>query len=220
VIGNGNIAWVDLSQFNPERAGLREGAAALREKLGLSEAAFVFGFMGRLNRDKGINELVDAFHQLDDDACRLVLFGRHDETALVEPETRETIETDPRIIAAGWTDEVPCALTIFDALVLPSYREGFPNVLLQGSAMGVPLIATDINGSNEIVVPGETGYLVPARDAGALADAMRELIRLEGAARSAMGAAGKARVEALYEQSKYRAALMSFYFAALGAEHR
>ena len=211
VIANGNISGLDTAHFDPQVPSTVMAAAALREELGLRATDFVFGFYGRFNRDKGLRELVHAFVNLPGRNAKLVLFGRYDATAPPDPDTWQAIDDHPRIQFAGFHADLRPGLLMADAIVLPSYREGFPNVLLQGSAMCRPLIATSVNGSNEIIVAGETGWLVPPKDADALGRAMGALMAMPAAEREAIGRAGRTRVKALWEQTHYREALVAFY---------
>lgn len=214
LIANGNIAGVDLAYFNPDAADLPEQAAAQRSEWGIPEDAFVFGFIGRLSHDKGMDELWQAFKALERPDAWLVCLGYLDPRAPLTPETHQAMTENPNVILAGFLHDIRPGLANFDAMVLPSYREGFPNVLLQASAMRVPLIATDVNGSNEIVVEGETGWLVPAQDADALHTVMAEAAQ-DGPDLAAMGEAGRRRIETRYGQEMYREALLAFYHARL-----
>ncbi len=219
VVGNGNIAGVDTVHFDPLDHTVVNAASSLRITLGIGPRDFVIGFIGRLNRDKGLKEMVAAFTEVADRAKMDALNGRlwllcvgdPDMTAPIPSETMARMASDPNIIMAGWQHDTRPYLGLMDVLVLPSYREGFPNVLLQGSAMCLPVIATDINGSNEIVVPGETGWLVPVHDVEALTTVMRTLLGLTRCERAQIGANGRARVEGLYTQSIVRNALLDLY---------
>jgi len=175
VIGAGNIAGVDTSFFDPSNQAVLSACSYLRQQLSIPESSFVFCFVGRLNRDKGIKELVLAFLKLPESAV-LLLVGGVDETAPIDYECQQVINGHPRIYALGFQSDIRPALKLSNVLVLPSYREGFPNVVLQAGAMCLPVIATDINGCNEVVRPGFNGWLVPVRDVGALADAMNAAI--------------------------------------------
>jgi glycosyltransferase involved in cell wall biosynthesis len=215
VIGNGNIAGVDTSYFDPEDADVVHCANKLRDDLGISKSHFIFAYLGRFNKDKGLEELVEAFERASLPDSALVLFGERDRTNPPSSETWRRIQESREIFVGGFLDDVRPGISIADAIVLPSYREGFPNVLLQGGAMGRPLIATDINGSNEIVIPGETGFLVPVRDAPSLAEAMSNVHAMSVADRNEMGKRNRARIGDLFEQSVYREELLAFYREAL-----
>ncbi|MBC8620196.1 glycosyltransferase family 4 protein [Parabacteroides faecis] len=170
VIANGNVNGIDLEYFDriPE----------VMEKAWLykKEGTFTFCFVGRMVKDKGVNELVHSFLRLyqEDDQVRLLLVGPF-ETELdpVLPEVEEQILHHPGICFMGFQGDVRPFLAASDALVFPSYREGFPNVVIQAGAMGIPAIVTDINGCNEIVLPDRNGVIIPSKNEQALYEAMK-----------------------------------------------
>jgi glycosyltransferase involved in cell wall biosynthesis len=129
-------------------------------------------------RDKGINELVAAFNRLNRQmaATRLLLVGKfEDDLDPVLPETKQMIENNSKIKFVGYQNDVRPYLAAADVAVLPSYREGFPNIVIQAGAMGLAQIVTDINGCNEIVIDGRNGLIIPKQDEQALYEAMRKL---------------------------------------------
>lgn len=143
------------------------------------EGCFTFCFVGRIVGDKGINELVEAFLKLVGEfpACRLILVGDFEEKLdPVMPVVRRIIFENERIVFSGWKDDIRPYLAASDVFVFPSYREGFPNVILQAGAMGLPCIVTDINGSNEIVHDRVNGLIIPPRDKDALWKAMKIMV--------------------------------------------
>lgn len=171
---NGNINGIDLGHFDRTPEIVKQAA----EIRGGSDA-FTFIFIGRMGRDKGINELVAAFDRLcaERQDVRLLLVGWfEDELDPVLPETKSTIDRNPDIVFVGYRDDIRPCLAASDSLVLPSYREGFPNVLLQAGAMGLPSIVTDVNGSNEIIADGRNGTIIPKQDTEALLRAMRDMV--------------------------------------------
>ena len=174
VLGNGNVRGIDLEKFNPSDAGVREESQKLRRT-----DCFTFIFVGRLVGDKGINELVDAFVRLNKEfpASRLLLVGKSEaDLDPLKPATVQAIESNPAIEAVGQQKDVRPWLLASDAFVLPSYREGFPNVVIEAGAMGLPSIVTDINGSREIIIEGRNGTVIPSHDADALYDAMYRFV--------------------------------------------
>ena len=120
--------------------------------MGIEPHDFVFVFVGRLVKDKGINELVSAFSKLEARSSKLLLVGPF-ETELdpLSPETLKEIKDNRAILSVGFQSDVRPYFAVSNALVFPSYREGFPNVVLQAGAMGLPAIVTNINGCNEII---------------------------------------------------------------------
>ena len=177
VILNGSIKGLDEKKFDPALF-TEEQKKELREKLGLTHDDFVFVFVGRLNRDKGINELVQAFRQLSQvRSSKLLLVGpfENDQNPVLTETARE-ISENPNIFAVGPQKDVRPFYAISDALVFPSYREGFPNVPQEAGAMNLPSIVTDINGSNEIIIEGQNGTIVPPRDTQSLQKAMQRFL--------------------------------------------
>lgn len=173
IIGNGSICGVDMAYFDRTEAVMKQ-AVAYRE-----EGCFTFCFVGRIVRDKGINELVSAFVRLYQQypQVRLLLVGPFENKVdPVLPETEKAIQEHPAIRFMGFQSDVRPFLVASDALVLPSYREGFPNVVLQAGAMGQPSIVTNINGSNEIILPNENGVIIPSKDEEALYRAMENFL--------------------------------------------
>ena len=210
IIGHGNIAGLDSAYFDPNLTAVQDAVNELNSASQLPADAFIYLYMGRLNRDKGLKELAEAFVELDQRAV-LWLVGSLDQTAPPDAATLRLLNNHPRIKNMGFLNDVRGVLARCDVLVLPSYREGFPNVLLQAGAMKKPVIATDINGSNEIVLPGETGWLVPAKDTAALKQAMMQAMKTSHEKRLAMGIVSRQHIQRLYERSAYILVLVRFY---------
>lgn len=176
VLANGNVNGIDLHFFSKEHFST-EQLFDLKEELGIQPNDFVFVFVGRLVGDKGINELVEAFSKLETQNSKLVLVGSL-ETELdpLEEKTLKEIESNPNIISVGFQKDVRPYFAISNALVFPSYREGFPNVVMQAGAMELPSIVTDINGCNEIIVEGENGTIIPVKNIEAIKTAMQKMM--------------------------------------------
>ncbi len=178
VIGQGSSNGIDTGYFDPTLFSDSE-RADLRRSLGISPDDFVFVFVGRLVRDKGINELIRAFQQTDYShlSPKLLLVGPFErELDPVLPDTEVAIEQNPYIIHVGYQPDVRPYLAIADCLAFPSYREGFPNVVMQAGAMGLPAIVTDINGCNEIVQEGVNGTIIHPKNVEALRQAMERMM--------------------------------------------
>ncbi len=208
VLGHGNVRGIDLERFDPSLPEVMDAAAKIRK-----EGVFTFIFIGRLVRDKGINELVLAFTELNREIpdTRLILVGEQEpELDPLSPETLENISGCASIEAVGRQNDVRPWLAASDALAFPSYREGFPNVVIEAGAMGLPSIVTDINGSREIVSHGVNGVIIPTRDRDALLTAMRNMIgQRENTAK--MAAAARPMVAGRFEQSFVRKCLKDYY---------
>ncbi|RZJ39070.1 MAG: glycosyltransferase family 1 protein [Chryseobacterium sp.] len=179
VIGNGSTNGIDTAHFSPESYSVSE-KAQLRQELEIEPSAFVFVFVGRLVKDKGINELVSAFMKIQTNSSKklkLLLVGPLEQDLdPLAPDVLQTIDSNPDIISLGFQKDVRPYFAIGDALVFPSYREGFPNVVLQALSMGIPALVSDINGCNEIVQDGYNGSIFPAKDEIALQKSMEQIL--------------------------------------------
>lgn len=178
VIANGNVNGIDMQHFNPDLFSEEENQL-FKTSLTMAADDFVFIFVGRLVGDKGINELIIAFKKLTSEIknVKLLLVGTFEELFdPLLPETKQEITTNESIRFVGFQKDVRPYLAISDSLVFPSYREGFPNVVMQAGAMGLPIIATDINGSNEIIIENENGILFPVKNSNAVYVAMKKIL--------------------------------------------
>lgn len=216
VLGFGNIQGVDMHYYN-RRSEVMEKVAALRD-----DNCMTFLFVGRIVRDKGINELCEAFDRLSKECpqTRLLLVGwREDGLDPISDKTQALIDSNPSIVYVGevWGEDLLAYYAAADCFVLPSYREGFPNTVLEAGAMGLPSIVTDINGSREIIVENENGMIVPPRDADALFVAMRRMIN-DDRRRFYMASNARNMIGCRFEQGFVRQCLFDFYDTILGGE--
>ncbi|AZQ58478.1 glycosyltransferase family 1 protein [Maribacter sp. MJ134] len=180
VIGNGSSNGIDTSFFDPQLIK-DDTKKELKVKLGISDKDFVFVFVGRLVTDKGMNELAQAFDILSKEISniRLVLVGsRENELDPLLASSEKILESNSSIIAVGTQADVRPFYAIADYLVFPSYREGFPNVVMEAGSMGLPSIVSNINGCNEIIIENENGHIVPVSDMEALLKSMRNVVTL------------------------------------------
>lgn len=210
VIANGSSNGIDTSYFNPELFN-EDSKIKLKNDLHIPESAFIFIFIGRLVKDKGINELVAAFSELNNLNGILLLVGNYEEE--LDPllsETMDLIKNNSKIISTGYQKDVRPFLAISDALVFPSYREGFPNVVMQAGAMGLPAIVTDINGCNEIILDGVNGMIIPPKDEPALFCAMASLMANRQKARK-LSVNAREMITSRYEQKIVWDALLEEY---------
>jgi glycosyltransferase involved in cell wall biosynthesis len=179
VIGNGSTNGINTDYFDSASFST-EVTTALRRQLNILLDDFVFVFVGRLVKDKGINELVYAFVKVQASSSKklkLILVGPLEQDLdPLAPDVLQTIDSNPDIISLGFQKDVRPYFAIGDALVFPSYREGFPNVVLQALAMGIPALVSDINGCNEIVQDGYNGSIFPAKDEIALQKSMQQIL--------------------------------------------
>ncbi len=214
IIANGNVRGVDMTWYSRTEEVMEQA-----ERIRIQDS-FTFCFVGRLVRDKGINELVNAFDRLSEQypQVRLVLVGGTEETLdPLKAETKQIIQQNERIVAVGQQPDVRLYLAASDALVFPSYREGFPNGVLEAGAMGLPSIVTDINGSNEIIIPGENGEIIPPKEENALFDKMKEWVEQPEKVTS-MASNARRLVETRYEQQMIWRALLDEYQKLLGTD--
>lgn len=261
VIGNGSSNGIDTSFFSI--ANITEDQQnQLKQDLQIAENDFVFVFVGRLVGDKGINELVAAFKELETRNQKLETRNQKLETRdrevgvspvssppspvsspqslvsspqspvpskvpskvpkllLVGPlesdldplkeETLKEITNNPNIISVGFQKDVRPYFAIANALVFPSYREGFPNVVMQAGAMELPCIVSNINGCNEIVVEGENGMIIPVKDSRAILDAMNTLMNNQ-AYYQRLKTNARSMIQSRYEQKVVWNALLEEY---------
>ena len=178
VIANGSSNGIDTEYFNLNIFSASQNLD-LKKQLGIATSDFVFVFVGRLVADKGINEMVAAFKLVNEKYpnAKLLLVGDY-ETNLdpLLPLTLEQIKTSNAIITVGFQSDVRPYLSIADALIFPSYREGFPNVVMQAGAMGLPAIVSNINGCNEIIVEGKNGTIIPVKNTSTIIKKMELLL--------------------------------------------
>lgn len=182
---------INLEEFRPVPVQARNGG-------------FAFLLVARLLWDKGIGEYVEAARlvRAEEPTARFQLLGFLDvanRTAIARREVEGWV-TEGLIEYLGHSDDVRPVIAAADCVVLPSYREGLPRVLLEGAAMGKPLIATDVPGCRQVVEDGRNGFLCAVRDARSLADAMLRMLRQSADQRRAMGAAARAKIEAEYDE--------------------
>lgn len=175
VVGYGTAGGVDVDYFTRDAIS---GVPNKRTELSIPKDAFVFSFVGRIVKDKGINELVAAFDKLSQEYhVSLILVGPQErDLDPIDMKTEEVIRENNHIHAVGCQSDVRPYLAASDAFVLPSYREGVGMVLLEANAMDVPCIASDIIGCNDVVTEGVNGELVQPRCTDALYQKMKEWV--------------------------------------------
>ena len=177
VLANGSSNGIDTSYFDASHFS-DAYKNNLKKELGIKSSDFVFIFVGRIVSDKGINELVSAFSKIQESKrdIKLLLVGPYEqELNPLKAETLSEINTNKSILALGYQNEARPYFAISDCLVFPSYREGFPNVVMQAGAMGLPSIVTNINGCNEIISEGENGIIIPVKNSDAVYEAMKKI---------------------------------------------
>lgn len=178
VIGHGNVNGIDTSCFS--KAAISEDVRfQIRNTWQIKPGDFVYVFVGRLVKDKGINELVSAFVKVNNRSpqTKLLLVGDFEpELDPLDQQTMDVIANHTHIIPVGFQSDVRPFLAVSNALVFPSYREGFPNVPMQACSMDLPCIVSDINGCNEIILHEDNGLIIPVKDEPAIEEAMIRLL--------------------------------------------
>ena len=216
IIANGSSNGIDTTFFSPDQVTETE-RVTLREKLNIQPDDFVFVFVGRIVSDKGINELIKAFSELqaaennEPAGIKLLLVGGlENDLDPLNSETLAEINQNKDIISVGFQQDVRSFFAIADALVFPSYREGFPNVVMQAGAMGLPSIVSDINGCNEIIIEGENGLIIPSKNVEKLKEKMLTLAKDKNLYTKLKGNSRRM-IENRYEQSVVWNALLEEY---------
>lgn len=211
VIWNGSACGVDVSKYNMSMkpAWRKE----YRKKYGIPESSTVFGYCGRITRDKGLNELFGAFRQLiettNSDAY-LMIIGANDHAETIDQDLFAWAKGNDRVIFTGYTREVPPHYSALDVFCSLSYREGFGLVVIEAAGMGVPAIVTDCPGQWDTITAGKTGLHVPAHKTKEVVEAM--LFYIQNPEKTIeMGVQTRKEVEEKYDQQTL--------FAKL-AEHR
>lgn len=199
-IGNG----VNPALFDPDKVS---DGRAMRQQLGIPDGAFVVGIIARMVREKGVGEFLQAAIAVaakNQSVCFLMVGERlnSDHAGNVAVElVQATSVLASRLIVTGARSDIPELLAAMDVFCLPSWREGMPRTIIEAMMMSRPVVATNIRGSREEVVPGETGYLVPTRDPQALAEAFLRCAADIGAMRE-MGMRGRQRALQLYDERR------------------
>ena len=209
LIHHGNINGVNTDYFCKSRVDVK----GLKGQLGLDEDDFIFIFIGRIVKDKGITELALAMKRLSADhrKVKLLLVGDWElKYGSVAPECVSFLKESPHVVNVGFVKDVRPYLAISQVLVHPSYREGFPNVVLQAGAMELPCIVTDIEGSNEIIEDGYNGRIVPSHDADQLYQMMAWFLNHPTEMES-MGVHARNKVERNFRQIDVWNAWKDFY---------
>ena len=212
VIGQGSSNGIDTKYFSRNHELVAQ-AQALRAAHHISEQAMCFVFVGRIVKDKGMNELLAAFQSLlqNKPDARLILVGEMEsDLDPLSPADIEYIQSSPQIISTGFQKDVRPWMLVGDVFVFPSYREGFPNVVMQAACLGLPCIVSDINGCNELIQHEQSGLIVPVKNAEALSNAMWRLAN-DADLRRRYATAARAYIVQHFEQNKFWEALLHNY---------
>ena len=221
VIGSGSSNGIDLEYFSSSNFSSPSNYKQdFRSTLGISKDDTVFCFIGRIVNDKGIKELIGSFQRLFDANVQNTATDSRVILLLVGPmgigkdtignDLERIIQTNSAIKYMGRHDDIRPYLFISDIFVFPSYREGFPNVVMQAGAMDLPCIVTDINGCNEIIIHGENGLIVQPKDIDSLFQAMQLLLD-NTTLRVSMASRARKMIAERYNQKDFFAALLKEY---------
>lgn len=199
VVHKGSASGVSLEQFDLSRKNTFR--AEIRKKFNIPETAFVYGFVGRITGDKGINELLSATRNLFDahEDMYVLLIGGMEKEDSVDTELFEWSKTQDRVVYCGLTNEVQKYMAAMDCYVMPSYREGFGLTVLEAGAMGLPVICTNIPGPTDAIHHEVNGLIVEKKDSKAIEDAVLRIYSDRELAKR-LGAAGYENVKENYEQ--------------------
>lgn len=176
-IGKGSSNGIDLEKFNPERI-TEEQVNTLRSELNIESDDFVMGYIGRITKDKGCNELVESFEKLSAvyPNLKLVIVGDFEESDSIKQENIAKIYEYDNIILCDYTLDIGKYYCLMNIFVFPTYREGFGNVSIEAQAMGVPVITFDVTGARDTLVSERTGLITTSKDTEGLTEAIRFLI--------------------------------------------
>lgn len=201
VVWNGSACGIDLDKFDIKQK--EQFRRFIREKYNIPDDAFVYIFVGRVKRDKGINELLEAYRKSSEKRpSYLFVLGRNEIEEGVDKALYDWSCSQENIIYTGEVSDVEKYLSASDCYILPSYREGFGMSVIEAQAMGVPVIITDIPGPVDGIKKDETGLIVPKQNADALADAMGKLYD-DNELRERFGKAGHEHVNNNFDQQKF-----------------
>jgi glycosyltransferase involved in cell wall biosynthesis len=197
LLGEGSSNGVDVKRFSP-------GSSPVRARMRIPREAPVVGFAGRLTRDKGLPELIEAFDLIlrVEPSARLLLVGWFDKSEdAIDPGLSARIRCHPQMYSTGFVKDTAPYYRAMDVLILPTWREGFPNVVLEAAATGIPVVTTDCTGARDSVVPDVTGLLIPPGDSDAICEAVLRMIR-DPERRSRMGQAARTWVLKYYVEER------------------
>ncbi|PWE44717.1 glycosyltransferase family 1 protein [Pseudomonas prosekii] len=211
VLGHGSFAGVDLQRFSASRFS-EDDRKKLKSELNIDSESKVVIFVGRITKEKGVSELVEAFGRLvleGQDLC-LLLVGPYEPDGFDIIDNIKNASIKNRIKIVGFSNIPEKYMAIADLLCLPSYREGFGTVVIEAAAMGLPTVGTCIYGLSDAVVDGETGLLVPVGDSVSLANSIRTLVDDEDLLMT-MANSARSRAQTSFDSNLYSSLLIDEY---------
>lgn len=205
VFGSGSISGVNLIKFKPSRKAYLE----VRSILSIPKNAFIFLYLGRLNRDKGLFDLANAFSKIQNDKAYLVLVGPDEADIGAHIQTLSGLN-QKRLRLVGFSAQPEKYLAASDLLCLPSYREGFGSVIIEAAAIGVPAIASNIYGISDAVQNQKTGLLHPPKDVDQILKCMN-LFLADPRIKKTYGSAARKRVHKEFDANTISQYWLNFY---------
>ena len=213
VIWNGSAAGVNTEKFDISKK--EQYRLMIRGKYHIPSDAFVFVFVGRITRDKGVNELFQAFSKIDN--AWMLMVGWNEVDQSVDQELYQQIQNNERVVFTGYTNEVEKYLAASDCYVLPSYREGFGMGVIEAEAMGLPVIVSNIPGPTDAMIDKKTGIVVNKADANDLYHTMKNMLEDKDNSQK-MGEEGQRFVVGAFEQKKLFEAILKDRKKILGCK--
>lgn len=204
VIGEGSACGVNLLKYDISKKDIWR--KEIRESLGISEKAFVFGYAGRVTRDKGVNELFEAFKVVNNLDAYLLIVGKFDNENTIKNDLKEWAINDEHVIFVDWTSEIEKYYAALDVFVSLSYREGFGLVVIEAAAMGIPCIVTNVPGQIDTINDHVEGILVNDKNVEDVVVAMQYYLHNQESANQ-YGINARKRVETKFEQTNLFALL-------------
>lgn len=210
VLGSGSCAGIHVPNYAPTPERLA-AVSVLKNTLGIPPDAPVVGFIGRLTKDKGIVDLWNAFSLIQEKLCgtHLLLIGPFEEEDPIPDHTRQQMRENKYLRHVEWTDDPGPYLHLMDVLVLPTYREGLPGVLLEAAASETPIVATSATGVIDLVVNEHTGLISPIGDPHSIAQNVLRVLLNPALARE-LSHHARSKVEAHFSRSQVLQQLESF----------
>ncbi|MCK8654921.1 glycosyltransferase family 4 protein [Pseudomonas umsongensis] len=211
VLGHGSFAGVDLKRFDASRFP-RSERVTLKAELQIEAGSKVVIFVGRITKEKGVSELVEAFERLIVEGLDLylLLVGPFEPDGAAIIDSVSNISVKDRIKTVGFSNIPEKYMAVADMLCLPSYREGFGTVVIEAAAMGLPTVGTSIYGLSDAVVDGQTGFLVPVGDSASLANSIRSLIT-DDRLLMEMSKSARERAQTIFDSKLYSSLLIAEY---------
>ncbi|NCB33052.1 MAG: glycosyltransferase family 1 protein [Erysipelotrichia bacterium] len=173
-VGYGSCQGVNMQRFDIQKK--TEFRETIRRQHQIPDADIIFGFVGRLDREKGLNEVFESYQSIQNDHTWLMIVGPADKPDTLNQALYQESLKDSRIIYTGLVSNVEAYMSAMDIFIFPSYREGFGNVTIEAEALGLPVIVSDIPGPSEAMQDELTGLLVKKEDVLTLKEAMIKLM--------------------------------------------